>query len=80
MRALEFATPVVRVTNNGITAIIDSSGEVKAQLPQNVADVLQHELVIVESATPYKRFGNALGWGLLLLITITVYARRKQAK
>lgn len=72
MRALEFAKPVVRATNNGVTAIIGSSGQVLAQLPQNVATVLEYELALVDSSTPYKRFGNALSWLLLVLLSALV--------
>lgn len=77
MRALEFAMPVIRATNNGVTAVIDSSGQIVAQLPQNVADVLEYELPLVESATPYKRFGNAITWLLLLVLSGLAYWRHK---
>ncbi len=69
MRALEFATPVVRATNNGVTAVINASGDIAAQLPQNVSAVLEYKLELVESTTPYKRFGNALTWLLLAMLS-----------
>lgn len=78
MRALEFATPVIRATNNGVTAIIDSSGNIAAQLPQNVAGVLEHELQLVQSATPYKRFGNAITWLLLIVFSSAVFLYRRK--
>lgn len=78
MRALEFAMPVIRATNNGVTAVVDSSGDIVAQLPQNVADVLEHELQIVTSATPYKRFGNAITWLLLIMLSSIVFWRHQK--
>lgn len=78
MRALEFAKPVVRATNNGVTAIANSSGEIVASLPQNVADVLEYQLELVESSTPYQRFGNALTWLLLILLTGSAYILKKR--
>ena len=71
--------PVIRATNNGVTAVIDSSGQVAAQLPQNVAAVLEHELALVESATPYKRFGNAITWLLLIVLTGLTFWRIKRS-
>ena len=40
MRALETQHPMLRATNTGATAIIDASGAVAAQLPNNVAGAL----------------------------------------
>lgn len=73
MRALEFAKPVVRATNNGVTAIVNSSGDIVAQLEQNKADVLEYQLALVHSSTPYQRFGNALTWLLVVMFSVLAY-------
>lgn len=73
MRALEFAKPVVRATNNGVTAITNSSGEIVAQLQQNVEDILEYQLPLVQSHTPYQRFGNALTWLLIAIFSLLAY-------
>lgn len=63
MRALEFATPVVRVTNNGITAIIDHQGNITAILPQFEADSLLTSMTVNNAVTFYQRFGD---WPIVL--------------
>ncbi len=67
MRALEFARPVLRATNNGVTAIIDETGQISSQLPQFVAGVLRGEVKQVSGSTPYLTFGDWPLWGLSLI-------------
>ena len=78
MRALELAKPVVRATNNGVTAITNSSGEIVAQLQQNVEDVLEYQLPLVQSHTPYQRFGNALTWLLIAIFSKLAYVIKRR--
>lgn len=73
MRALEFAKPVIRITNNGITAIIDEKGKISNMLEQNVAGVLSHQLTISEAKTPYKQLGNLPTWLLIILFSAGLY-------
>lgn len=76
MRALEFAKPVIRVTNNGVTAVIDANGYIQAQLPQFEQAVLSHTVSIAESSTVYKQYGNLLTWLFtLLLVSVALGAQ-----
>ncbi len=59
LRALETGRPVLRATNTGATAIIDSRGEVVAQLPYLTRGVLSGEVQGRSGDTPYLRFGDA---------------------
>lgn len=59
MRAIEFGRPVLRSTNNGITAIYSSTGEELGRLPSNTASVLRSEIQPAFGQTPYQRFGQA---------------------
>ncbi len=68
MRALEFSKPVLRSTNNGITATIDKHGQVTASIPQNVIDVLKTEVTPTVGITPFAKFGR---WPLLIIFAIT---------
>nr|WP_261834971.1 apolipoprotein N-acyltransferase [Vibrio ishigakensis] len=59
MRALEFGMPVIRATNNGVTAVTDYQGNIVADLPQFVEAVLKTEVVPTNGKTPFVMFGNA---------------------
>lgn len=65
-RALEFGLPVVRGTNNGITAMIDVDGKIVEQLPQFTAGVLTHEFAIKNRTTFYAK--RPLQMVLVLLV------------
>ncbi len=58
MRALEFGLPVIRGTNNGVTAIISPTGVIEAQLPQFQPAVLTHTLKAYSGNTPYRQYGE----------------------
>ena len=44
MRALEFGRPLLRATNNGITAVVDHKGNYIARIPQFKEKVLKTEI------------------------------------
>ena len=67
MRAMENGRWLLRATNNGITAIVDHQGEVRATLPQFEAGVLAGEYQERQGRTPFNRFGPWPLYGLLLL-------------
>jgi apolipoprotein N-acyltransferase len=58
MRALENGRYLIRGSNNGVTAIVDQMGVVKATLPQFTRDVLRGKVNILEGSTPYARWGS----------------------
>jgi apolipoprotein N-acyltransferase len=61
-RAKEFGLPVLRATNNGITAFIDHRGQIQSRLPQFEAAVLSDNIQQVEGVTPYRLFGDWPIW------------------
>ncbi|GAB3022771.1 apolipoprotein N-acyltransferase [Bowmanella dokdonensis] len=67
VRAKEFGLPVLRATNNGITALIDADGSIQASLPQFEEAVLSATLRQYRGTTPYARFGDLWAWLLGLL-------------
>jgi apolipoprotein N-acyltransferase len=71
MRALESGRPMLRTTNDGITALITHDGRVMAQLPQFEPGVLTGSLVPRDGLTPYVRWGN---WPVLALIVAGLLA------
>lgn len=78
VRAKEFGIPVLRATNNGITAFIDHKGKVISRLPQFEAGVLSHDMLGTIGYTPYRVVGDAPAWLYCLLIFIFSILRRKQ--
>lgn len=58
MRALELGKPLIRATNNGVTAITDERGKIIQQLPQFETGVLRAELTATQGQTPYHQWGR----------------------
>ncbi len=77
MRSLETARPMLRATNNGISAIIDHRGLVLARSPQFRVFSLHGEAQPRRGATPYVTTGNASVLGLLGLCLLLAAARRR---
>ncbi|MGI9311233.1 MAG: apolipoprotein N-acyltransferase [bacterium] len=74
-RALESARPMIRASNNGLSAVIDRRGEVVAIAPQFARATLSLEVQPRIGATPYIRHGDAPALALALLLLATTLAR-----
>jgi apolipoprotein N-acyltransferase len=68
MRALELGLPLVRSTNDGITAMVDAKGNIIKQLPRYFQGSLRAQLTINNIKTPYRRWGYS-GIGLVLILS-----------
>ena len=80
MRAAEMGRPLLRSTNNGVTAIVDPFGGITKEIPQFKAAVLSDKVQLVSGVTPFKRFGE---WPVLvisILIVIGSLVRKKPIK
>ncbi|MEJ2181374.1 MAG: apolipoprotein N-acyltransferase [Gammaproteobacteria bacterium] len=71
VRALETARPMLRATNNGISAVIDHKANILATSPQFKQDVLSVDFQPMQGSTPYAILGN---YSILLLIGIMLFA------
>lgn len=82
-RAIEAGLPVVRSANNGISAIIDAHGRVRASLDLNERGYLDSDLPVSAAKTLYSSTGDGLFYVLLLslagLVVGAYYSREHQA-
>ncbi|GLT14804.1 apolipoprotein N-acyltransferase [Vibrio algivorus] len=71
MRALELGKPLIRATNNGVTAVTDYKGRITQQVPQFQTEVLKAEVTSTSGNTPYRTLGS---WLLYLWCTLGLFA------
>ncbi len=77
LRALEEGLPVLRATPTGISAVIDSDGQLLRSLPWRTAGIIDSRLPAPRAPTPFARFGNILPLAFaLLLIALAMVAQR----
>ncbi len=67
MRAIEFQRPVIRVSNNGLSTVIDAFGEMDAISPQFQPALFSSPVYPMQGDTPYMRFGQWPLWAWLLI-------------
>ena len=77
MRSLETGRPMLRATNDGVTALIAYDGKVVGSLPQFQPGVLTGIVEPRTGFTPYLRAGN---WPVLVLLTIGLVAGCRRAR
>ena len=81
LRALENRRMLVRSTNTGVTAVIDSRGEILKNLPLFEEGVLTYLLDLHGEKSFYTRFGDWLAWGCVGgMIVVLYFARRKNVQ
>ncbi len=80
-RGLETGRSILRVTTNGVSAIIDFKGNIAVQGPQFEQAVITGEIQPREGSTPYVRWGQ---WPLLLtallLLAVRLLYQRHQGR
>lgn len=74
MRARENARPMMRATNNGITAFINAQGSIEQRAPQFERAVIQQVVTPYQGSTPFQRW---LHWPLLLITAVALVVFRK---
>lgn len=71
MRVRELQKPLIRATNNGVTAVTDALGNITQRLPQFEEGVLRARVVPTYGKTPFNRYGY---WPLLCLVILYLIA------
>ncbi len=66
LRAVEQGLPLVRATNNGISAIVDPVGRITAMLPLGARGILDGSLPQPLAPTLYAQLGNWMPIGMLI--------------
>ena len=78
MRALENAKPLIRATNDGLTALIDKHGKITATIPAFQRTVLTGEITPQRGQTPFNRWQSIpiILLSLATLVFATLLNRR----
>ena len=79
MRAIETGRYMLRATNTGMTAIIDSHGKVLARLAQFTEGALAGEAQGYTGASPYVRWGNVPAVVISIALLAALAFRRRRA-
>ncbi len=67
LRAIEEGLPLVRSANTGISAVIDAYGHIRAQLGLEQTGIIDEELPLAVSTTPYAILQDCTVFALALL-------------
>lgn len=83
MRAKELGRPLLRATNNGVSAVTDEYGRIIAQAPQFTATTVSANVPQVRGQTWFARYGHSFTWllaalGLLPLVKLWRNRRGQQ--
>ena len=80
MRALETGRDVMRVTTNGVSALIDYKGKITARSPQFKAYVVSGFVQPRTGVTPYVRWGNFLILTIIFsgLVGLVIYRGKRK--
>jgi apolipoprotein N-acyltransferase len=71
-RAIETRRSLLRVTNTGVTSVINAKGEIVETLPIFTPAVLKTQIEVLEGETFYVRFGDWFAWGMVCLSALII--------
>jgi len=78
-RAIETRRSLLRVTNTGVTSLVNAKGEVVKTLPMFTPATLQTEVDILNEETFYVRFGDWFAWGITIVVAALSLFRLKRS-
>jgi apolipoprotein N-acyltransferase len=65
-RAIETRRSLLRVTNTGVTSLVNPRGEVVQALPTFTPAVMRSEIAVMTGDTYYVRFGDWFAWAMTM--------------
>ncbi|MDH3446059.1 MAG: apolipoprotein N-acyltransferase, partial [Deltaproteobacteria bacterium] len=77
-RAIETRRSLLRITNTGVTSLVNAKGEVVQSLPMFTGAVMRSEVDILTGETYYVRFGDWFAWGMTFLLAAILLFRLKR--
>src|SRR5918994_284356 len=77
-RAIETRRSLLRVTNTGVTSLVNAKGEMVDSLPMFVPEVLKVEVDILDGETYYVRYGDWFAWGMTIIVAAIVLLRLRR--
>lgn len=80
MRALEFGRPLLRSTNNGITAVVDHKGAFIERIPQFEEKVLKARVPLVSGNTPYSQWPRLTLFLMIVLPILLLVIKDKRKR
>lgn len=78
MRALEMGRPILFVSNDGITAIINAKGKIQAAAPRYETYVLTGDVQTTQGKTLWQRFGTDPVFIILIILLFVAIRRHKK--
>jgi apolipoprotein N-acyltransferase len=80
-RAIETRRSLLRVTNTGVTSLVNARGEVVKTLPMFRADTMQTEVEILNGETFYVRFGDWFAWAMTIIsLAVALFAWKRSLR
>lgn len=79
-RAKESGRYVIRATNTGVSAVINSQGEITAKAPQFVRTSLTTNIQAASGITPYVQYGNLILLTLIFFLSTLLLLQTKLSK
>ncbi|MFC0180628.1 apolipoprotein N-acyltransferase [Thorsellia kenyensis] len=70
MRAVELGRPVIRATNNGVTAFISADGRILSQLSQFEDGTLTEKIMPTHGVTFFALYGHFINWFIVLFMLL----------
>jgi apolipoprotein N-acyltransferase len=78
-RAIETRRSLLRVTNTGVTSLVNAKGEVVKLLPMFTPTVLQIDVDVLNETTYYVRFGDWFAWAITLATLGLILSHAKRS-